>query len=135
MRIIPIILMIFLLSSFYFFISPDKVYADNLKLLGYDIGCDPGKPLSQGGCGLSHFLKFITHLIEFLITIAIPIAVIFIVYGGFVIMTAGGSEERLKRGRHIITVAVIGLIIVLTSWLIIITLYKILPIKQEFLPK
>ncbi|KKU75857.1 MAG: hypothetical protein UY02_C0041G0011, partial [Candidatus Giovannonibacteria bacterium GW2011_GWB1_47_6b] len=42
-----------------------------------------------------------------------------IVWGGFVIMTAGGSEEKVKKGKGIITASVIGLAILFGSWLIV----------------
>jgi len=74
---------------------------------------------STSPCNISAFLTWIRKLINFLLTIAIPIGVIFVVWGGFVIMTAGGSEDRVKKGKQIITAAVIGLAISFGAWLII----------------
>lgn len=42
-----------------------------------------------------------------------------ILYAGFTIMTAGGNEERVLRGRKIITNAVIGLIIIMSAFTIV----------------
>ena len=58
--------------------------------------------------------------------IAIPLGVLFVAYGGFVIMTAGGSEEKVKKGKQVITAAVIGIAIAFGSWLIIFTVNQIL---------
>lgn len=70
-------------------------------------------------CELIHLVTFVRNLITVLLEIATPLAVIFIVYGGFVIMTAGGSEEKVIRGRQVILSAVVGLIIAAGSWLIV----------------
>ncbi|HDH31272.1 MAG TPA: hypothetical protein ENH26_00675 [Candidatus Wolfebacteria bacterium] len=69
--------------------------------------------------------QLIANIIDFLVKIAIVIAVVFIVWGGFIIMTAGGSPERAKNGRDIIKSAVIGIIITLGAWLIINTVIKL----------
>jgi len=44
------------------------------------------------------------------------IGVVFIIYGGFTWMTAAGNEERVKKAKDIIKVAVIGLMVILLSW-------------------
>jgi type IV secretory pathway VirB2 component (pilin) len=43
------------------------------------------------------------------------IAVVLIVYGGFMWMTAGGNEERISKAKQIISAAIIGLIIILLA--------------------
>lgn len=47
------------------------------------------------------------------------LAVAMIVYGGFTYMTSAGNEERVKSGRAILTYAIIGLLIVILSWVIV----------------
>ncbi len=44
------------------------------------------------------------------------IAVILILYGGFLYMTAHGKEENVKKGKAIITYAVIGLLIIIAAY-------------------
>ncbi|MFB6181291.1 MAG: hypothetical protein ABEJ24_00120 [Candidatus Magasanikbacteria bacterium] len=51
------------------------------------------------------------------------IAFVLIVYGGFMIMTAGGNEEQVEDGKNILFYSVIGIAIILsaysiTSWVI-----------------
>lgn len=41
------------------------------------------------------------------------VAVIVIIYGGYIYMTSRGNEEQAKRGRAILTWSIIGLIVVL----------------------
>ena len=40
------------------------------------------------------------------------------VYGGFLWMTARGNEDQVKKARDLITAAIIGLIIIILSYLI-----------------
>lgn len=47
------------------------------------------------------------------------VAVILIIYGGFTWMTSAGNEERVKKAKEIIKASVIGLVIVLASWMIV----------------
>lgn len=110
-----------------------------LCILGKNIGCDPaappgGKSPTTGlpGCGIPHFITLVQVVIGFLQIIIIPLAGGFIAYGGFVILTAGGSEERVKQGKKIITAAVIGIVISLGAYIIITALNFIIPAETGF---
>jgi len=59
--------------------------------------------------------------------------VVYLIYGGFLIMTAAGGEDRLKQGQHIIRNAVIGLIIILFAY--IITGFTIRMVYESSLPE
>ncbi len=48
------------------------------------------------------------------------VAVVMILIGGFMWMTAGGNEEKVASAKKIISAAVIGLIIILLAWAIVI---------------
>lgn len=89
--------------------------------------CDPTLPPNQqGSCNISAFLTWIRQIIRFMLTVAIPLGVLFIVYGAFVIITAGGSESKVEQGKGIITAAAIGVAIAFASWLIVTTVERIL---------
>ena len=51
-------------------------------------------------------------------------AVIFIIIGGYYFITARGNEEQAKQGRKTLVNAVIGLIIVVVSFLIVQIVYQ-----------
>ena len=96
--------------------------------------CNPTLPPSaeSGGtpettpCNISAFTVWVQKIIKWLFWISMPLALIFGIYGGFVIMTAGGAEERFKHGKSILTAAIIGLLIVFLSNLIVSSIVKIL---------
>jgi len=77
-------------------------------------------------CTWCHLMQLIKNVIDFLMYIVIPLAAVMIVVGGIFIMTAGGSTERVSKGREIVTAAIVGLLIALLSWLIIDTIIKII---------
>ena len=47
------------------------------------------------------------------------VTLLFFIYGGFVWITAAGNTQRIEQGKKVLEGALIGLIIVLSSWLII----------------
>ncbi|MBI2473916.1 Ig-like domain-containing protein [Candidatus Uhrbacteria bacterium] len=61
----------------------------------------------------------IARLIRTAITLVGVVTVVFIVYGGFVLTTAGGNPERVKTAKKIITNAVLGLVLVFASFAIV----------------
>lgn len=63
-------------------------------------------------CNVESVYKKIINIALYAIGI---VSVIVIIYGGYVYMTSGGNEEQRKRGRLILTWAIIGLIIVLAA--------------------
>lgn len=49
----------------------------------------------------------------------------YLIYGGYLIMTAAGNEDRTKKGRDVITNSIIGLLIILSAYSIAIFVQKI----------
>jgi len=72
------------------------------------------------GLGSADLQSTVINIVQWLLGFLGLIAVIIILYGGFVWMTAGGNEERIAKAKKIITAAVVGLIIVLLAWAIVI---------------
>jgi hypothetical protein len=58
-------------------------------------------------------------IFNFLLIIAGVIAFLFVLYGGFLYLTAGGDAARAENGRKFITNALIGIIIVFVSYALV----------------
>jgi len=56
--------------------------------------------------------------------VAMPVAVIILIYGGLTLLTSGGSEDKIRKGKAALWQAVWGLIIVFAAWLIVDTIIK-----------
>lgn len=78
-------------------------------------------------CTLCDFFKLGQNIINFLLEdVALPLTTVMIAVGGVTLAISGGSPKRLELGKKILTSAVIGLIVVLASWLIINTIINLL---------
>ena len=60
----------------------------------------------------------IIQIINFLVLTVGSVCFIAIVIGGFILMTSHGNENMVSKGKDIITMAIIGLIIVLMAYFI-----------------
>lgn len=63
------------------------------------------------------------NVLGFLIGLLYFIAVVFAIYAGFTILTSGGDEERVKKGKKILIYALVGLIVIflasqIVTWVI-----------------
>jgi hypothetical protein len=87
----------------------------------------------QEPCQFCDLAELIGRVINFGIKLVIPIGVVFIAWGGIEILAASGSTEKAKKGRDILTAAVIGIVIALTAWLLLSVFLQILT-GQSFSP-
>ena len=72
------------------------------------------------GLGTADLKTTVVNIIRWVLGFMTLLAVVFIIYGGFMWLTAGGSEDRVEKAKQIITAAVIGLIVILLAWAIVI---------------
>lgn len=73
-------------------------------------------PLKGGVNNLYDFLSLIVN--DIILPIGGVIAVLFIIYAGFMLVTARGDETKLKNAKRAFTYAAIGTLILLGSWAI-----------------
>lgn len=59
--------------------------------------------------------SFIQYVLDQALPIVLGVAVIFIMYGGFMIAKAGGNESEYKKGKDAVIYAVVGLLIVVAA--------------------
>lgn len=72
-----------------------------------------------GDCDVSRFLALGIKIAQWILGLSGSAALVIIVYGGFLWILSGGDPGRIDKGKKALTGAVIGVIIVLTAWLII----------------
>ncbi len=83
-------------------------------------GLVPCSGLNCTVCDLFALLGNITNFI--LKDVMPPLAGLFFLVGGIMMVAAGGSEERFKKGKTILVNTLIGVVIVLAAWIVINTL-------------
>ena len=94
---------------------------DFLNFIGVKIALAQGLVPCEGvNCTEQDLYQLIINVINFMIDfLAFPLVVIFFLWGGFLLLTSGGSPNRIEQGKKAITGAIIGLVIVLTSVVVI----------------
>lgn len=71
------------------------------------------------GCSLNTFVKVGLNVARIILGVVGALTLAMFVYGGITLMLSAGSSEAVSRGKQIITGAVVGLIIVFSSYTII----------------
>lgn len=71
---------------------------------------------------ISDFSEYIKYLYLFGLAIVGVVAMLFIIIGGIRYMAAAGNQTAISEAKSQITAAILGLVLVLTSWLILNTI-------------
>ncbi|MGL5831217.1 MAG: hypothetical protein ACRCZE_03645 [Candidatus Altimarinota bacterium] len=74
-----------------------------------DAAANGGNPLAA----------FIIQIINFIVLISGSVSFLLIVIGGFMILSSAGNETNLNKGKDIIKIAIIGLVLTLSSYFIV----------------
>ena len=70
-------------------------------------------------CNTTDANALIKNVINWLLGIAFGIAVLFLIIGGFWYMTSAGNEETAEKGKNTAINAIIGIVIILLSYVIV----------------
>jgi type IV secretory pathway VirB2 component (pilin) len=89
--------------------------ANGFAAINFDTG-DKAKGL-QGGTSVGE-QAFVSLIVSFLGFITL-IAVLYVLWAGFQILTAGGDEEKVKKGRTTIIQVVIGIVIMWLAYALV----------------
>jgi len=73
---------------------------------------------AEAGLGQANLVRTIANIIRIFLGFTGVVLVMVILYGGFMWMTAGGNDDRVKKAKQTITNGVIGLVIALSSFAI-----------------
>ena len=81
---------------------------------------DPTPPPDCGGVicnplGSDSLTVLIDRVIDFLLFLAAPIAVLMTVYAGFLFITGGDKPEQVKKARNTLLWVVVGVIVLILS--------------------
>lgn len=74
---------------------------------------------ADGICGMCDLIGLVNNIIQFAIYLAVTVAAIMFIVAGMKYLTAGGSPDKISSAHKIFWNVIIGLVLVLTAWLII----------------
>ncbi len=80
-----------------------------------DVGLNYG---TYTGLGTKDLREGVMNVVNVLMGFLGIIAIIIILYGGFVWLTSAGNEEKVGQAKKIITAGIIGLVIIFISYAI-----------------
>lgn len=81
-------------------------------------GASPAAVTSSTG-GQGSLRQLALTIVNFALTFLGLIAVIMIIYGGFLYVTAAGKEDKVETGKKIIMYSIMGIVIILLSFAIV----------------
>ena len=86
-------------------------------------GDQPSAIANQTG-GEGDIREFAKTILNFVLGFLGFIAVVYVIYGGFLYIMSGGDDANVEKGKKIIMYAAIGIIIILASFAIVNTVLK-----------
>jgi len=108
---------IFLILIFLFLILPIIVSADEPIRIE--------NPLEA-----ESFEVIVNNIIDFIFKIAIVVAPLMVIVGGFLFVTAGGNVQQINRARNLLIWTAVGVLIILLSKGILSIIENILGVKE-----
>lgn len=106
-----------LLNVFVF--SPAPVLAVGVCGSTNSLVQDPRTQLCVNPAERRNAADIITRIINYLLVFAALIAILFIVLGGYKYITSGGNQEMATAGQKSVVNAIIGLVIIILSYVIV----------------
>lgn len=83
-------------------------------------------PCNGPDCSWSSLIELAKRILDFMITISIIIAALMFAYAGWLFFSDSGNSSNVQQGKKVFGAVVIGLVIVLTAWLVVNTIIDVL---------
>lgn len=87
--------------------------------------CDPTKTSGAGACDKEAFFVLVHNVMDYAIILSTLAVTIAVAYGAFMYLVSAGEMERVNKAKSAIKAAVIGLVIVLTGWVLVNTVLSL----------
>ncbi len=68
------------------------------------------------GSGEQSIANCIETIVKYIITLAFPVAVIFLIISGFLFVTSGGDPGKLEKAKKTLTWTIIGIAVAVGAW-------------------
>lgn len=102
------------------------------QCFGNGSGNDAAKDALKGGCGWKEVGPIINELLSNLLMLGIFIAIIMIMYAGYVLVQGQGSPDSRGKARKIFIGIVIGIILLVGSYYIVEFILNTLDVNEIY---
>ena len=106
--------------------APTDVMAQN----GLISGSDNFEGVRDATGGEGSFRAIVKRIVDFILLFLGLIAVIMVIYGGFLYVTSAGNEEAVGKGKKILIYAAVGIVMILVSFALVNTLLGVASVDQ-----
>lgn len=103
-----------------------------------DVGFAQQRPLvpqacinNVAGCNFCTLLAMGGNIVDLLFQLLVIAAVILIVVAGFKLVTSAGNPQALEGAKSMLTNVIIGFVIIISAWLIVDTIFRMLAQENE----
>lgn len=86
---------------------------------GFISPTDNPAAISAATGGTGSFRQLALTIVNWLLGFLGLIAVVMIIYGGFLYVTAAGNDEKIGKAKKIIMYAIVGIVVILLSFAIV----------------
>lgn len=87
----------------------------------------------SGQCAdVSIFVILLIDIARYGFSIIGALALLFFIYGGFMMIISGGNSEKVEQGRNAMVAAVLGLVVAMGGYLLIRSLGELVGLKPDF---
>lgn len=94
---------------------------------------EPLVPCSGPDCDFCDLMTLTNRIVDFGFKfIILPLAALGILSAGLVLLTAGGSETQLKKGKSMLIAIIVGFFIAVSGWFIINTILGAFVVPGQF---
>lgn len=76
-------------------------------------------PCDGPDCNTCDLAKLAENIINFIVQISFVVTALLFTYAGFLFFTAGADPGKIKNAKKIFTNTFVGIVIILSSWLIV----------------
>ncbi len=105
------------------FLSPSYiVHSADSSLVFCNQSVDQNGKFVGKECGWPELIQLLSHIINYITLLSIPLAAIAFSIAGFKVMSAGGSMKGRDEAKKIFENVVTGLFFILAAWLIVNTI-------------
>ena len=85
---------------------------------------NPIVPNCSPNCGWADLIQLGQNILNFIVMISVWVGAIMFAYAGWLFFSDTGNSSNIEQGKKVFGAVVVGLIIVLTAWLVINTIIE-----------
>lgn len=108
-----------ILSTFFLAVPQTQAALSNWTGIQFPPCFEPGTPRP---CELTDVIQFAMGVTQVILGLAASLALVFVIYGGTVWLVSAGNAEMITKGKKVLVGSFMGLLIIVSSWVLINTL-------------